>query len=368
MAGSAYVKFAPKLTKRELEVIEAILAGALRYKSIASALNISVNTVKTHLRKIYKIVGVNKIETLAYLFNGYTPNKTEITLKSPQKNTNSPQIGDRKQHIFAVTLYNILHSGSRKMQKFNTLRTRTVGAVFMVSVFALVIGFMAIRLISRSLQTNTEFGVTAITVPDGILLTFSNIPDDTTDLSITFVDINAKDKSETSVVLNYEAFDEVKKTRNLLCPFAANGREYLIRVYRLTGFEMAEKIVTGAIAGGGIYLTNTPLLHFENENNTFLLSEMPIFSEKVVFSQNGFLNYYTYVISDIGGYIGIGGDATNSLISSVSIQPNEDTARMFSDFLTGNLPLYGTAHCLLEYKNMEWIVQVARSEDVIVAF
>jgi len=36
MATEKYVKFIPYLTKRELEVIEAVLAGALRYKSIAS--------------------------------------------------------------------------------------------------------------------------------------------------------------------------------------------------------------------------------------------------------------------------------------------------------------------------------------------
>ena len=100
MAGSEYIKFIPKLTKRELEVIEAVLAGALKYKSIASSLNISVNTVKTHLRKIYLTVGVNNIEELAALFYGYSSNKTDITPKSPQ-------IGDRNQPFFCR--YIVLH-------------------------------------------------------------------------------------------------------------------------------------------------------------------------------------------------------------------------------------------------------------------
>jgi DNA-binding CsgD family transcriptional regulator len=70
MAVGEYVKFIPKLTKRELEVIETVLAGAFRYKSIASSLNISVNTVKTYLRKIYQTVGVNNIlyKTLLLFF------------------------------------------------------------------------------------------------------------------------------------------------------------------------------------------------------------------------------------------------------------------------------------------------------------
>jgi hypothetical protein len=216
--------------------------------------------------------------------------------------------------------------------------------------------------------TEKGFSVTASGTSDGILLHFDNIPEDTTDISLAFVDINAKDQPTTVVSLNYNALDEVKETGNLLCPFAENGREYFIRVYRFTGAEVAEKIVTGAIADGGIYLTNTSLLHFTNGNNTLALSEMPTFSEEVVFSQDGFFNYYTYVRKDDGGFIGIGGEATNGLISSASVRPTEDVAQMYSTLLTGNLPMYGTAHCLLEYGNMEWAVQVAQSEDAIVSF
>jgi hypothetical protein len=216
--------------------------------------------------------------------------------------------------------------------------------------------------------TEKSFSVTARGTPDGILLHFYQIPENTTDISVAFVDINAKDKPETIVVLNYNALNEVKKTGNLLCPFAEIGREYFIRVYRLTGTEASEKIVTGVIAGGGIYLTNAPSLHFINGNNTLALSEMPTFSEEVVFSQDDFFNYYTYARKDDGGVIGIDGEATNDLISSVSVRPNEDTAKMYSALLTGNVSMYGTAHCLLEYENMEWSIQVAQSENIIVSF
>ena len=116
MAGVKYVKFIPQLTKRELEVIEVVLAGASKYKSIASSLNISVNTVKTHLRKIYMTVGVNNTDDLVSLFHGYSSNKTDITPKSPQKNNESPQKGDRNQPFFAVILYN-MHSRGKKLNK-----------------------------------------------------------------------------------------------------------------------------------------------------------------------------------------------------------------------------------------------------------
>jgi DNA-binding CsgD family transcriptional regulator len=56
-----------------LELIEAVLAGNKRYKEIATALNIAVNTVKTHLKNIYRITGVSNIQALILLFSNYNP-------------------------------------------------------------------------------------------------------------------------------------------------------------------------------------------------------------------------------------------------------------------------------------------------------
>jgi DNA-binding CsgD family transcriptional regulator len=78
-----YNQFIGQLSKRELEVISAILAGSLRYKTLASSLNISVNTVKTHLKHIYQITGVNNIEDLSALFSGFSLAFPETTPKSP---------------------------------------------------------------------------------------------------------------------------------------------------------------------------------------------------------------------------------------------------------------------------------------------
>jgi len=69
-----YTPFAQLLSRRELEVIESILAGNVSYKELSNALNISVNTVKTHLKHIYQTTGVSNIAKLSSLFNGYTSN------------------------------------------------------------------------------------------------------------------------------------------------------------------------------------------------------------------------------------------------------------------------------------------------------
>jgi DNA-binding CsgD family transcriptional regulator len=67
-----YAPFIQLLSRRELEVIEAVLAGNVRYKQLAGTLNISVSTVKTHLMHIYQTTGVSSIAALSSLFHGYT--------------------------------------------------------------------------------------------------------------------------------------------------------------------------------------------------------------------------------------------------------------------------------------------------------
>jgi DNA-binding CsgD family transcriptional regulator len=77
-----YAPFIQNLSRRELEVIEAVLNGNVRHKQLSAALNISVSTVKTHLRHIYETTGVSNIATLSSLFHGYTSNQPIISPKS----------------------------------------------------------------------------------------------------------------------------------------------------------------------------------------------------------------------------------------------------------------------------------------------
>jgi DNA-binding CsgD family transcriptional regulator len=69
-----YAQFVPLLSKREIEVIEAVLSGCSSYKKIAASLNISVNTVKTHLQHIYQTTDISNIDELSSLFRGFSEN------------------------------------------------------------------------------------------------------------------------------------------------------------------------------------------------------------------------------------------------------------------------------------------------------
>ena len=60
-----------QISRREQEVVEAILAGNMRYKEIAGKLGISVSTVKTHLKHIYRVTKTSSIAGLSSYFRGH---------------------------------------------------------------------------------------------------------------------------------------------------------------------------------------------------------------------------------------------------------------------------------------------------------
>ena len=71
---AGYAQFIGRLSRRELEVIEAILAGNVGQKELSASLNISVNTVKKHLQHIYQTTGAANMTALTVLFSGYSQN------------------------------------------------------------------------------------------------------------------------------------------------------------------------------------------------------------------------------------------------------------------------------------------------------
>ena len=73
-AGAGYAQFIGQLSRRELEVIEAVLAGCVSQKELAESLNISINTVKKHLQHIYQTTGAVNMTALTVLFSGYSQN------------------------------------------------------------------------------------------------------------------------------------------------------------------------------------------------------------------------------------------------------------------------------------------------------
>jgi len=382
MAGSEYIKFIPKLTKRELEVIETVLSGALRYKSIASSLNISVNTVKTHLRKIYLTVGVNNIEALASLFHGYSSNITSLTPKSPQKNNESPQKGDKNQSFFAVIFHNIIFRRGKKMQNLKVLRKRTVVLISLVSVIALAIGFMAINTVSRNLQNNTDYGMTAETVPEGIRLVFSNvsnIPPEIDTLVISFDEwlgseepdlegsdahtfMNSVSNSRVSQTWWKEKFDitvleQVKQTGTVIFPFVQSGHKYTITaIFVNDKLPIPDNIVnfitTECVADGGIYLDNNIALNFNHDYTGVSLSGKPVFTNNVKYEKMQFS-----IVLHKGDYTEAIGTYTDDL--SWNFEPKFSEHLKEAGVSNGNYMAIVGANIHVIYNNISWLLDIA---------
>jgi hypothetical protein len=210
--------------------------------------------------------------------------------------------------------------------------------------------------------TESHMTVSAEGTLDGIVLHIENIPEDTSDIYIALVDIQAKNTLESYVMINYDALDELKTTGRFLCPFAEKGHEYFIRVYRLF-CDDAERFSTGAIAGGGIHLTNEPLLSFNDKNDRITLSEKPRFSEESLNSQKSVFDYSVFVKVD--GMLHGGGPRSEQFTCDIPYLFTE-TQEAFG--FSGELPVVASVHSVLNYENLEWGIGLAQTEDTIVTF
>ena len=57
-----------QLTARQTQIIESLVEG-LSYKMIGNKLNISIDTVRSHIKKIYKLMEVNSSLEVVRKFN-----------------------------------------------------------------------------------------------------------------------------------------------------------------------------------------------------------------------------------------------------------------------------------------------------------
>ena len=222
------------------------------------------------------------------------------------------------------------------------------------------------------------FSVTAKGTSEGISLYFDNIPEDTYSLLVSFLDITANEQAEEIFGANIYIFEDklslLKQSGNLLCPFARKGREYTVTVVVLTNsdfennFELRDyqSLSINVVAGGGIYLTNNPLLNFTDENKTVTLSEMPEFSEEVLYSPNGLFQFTNFVLLSDGNSCG-GGIAYWNELTYPAREVLCGTQEHFG--FTGEFPVNAAVSCCLIYGNFEWNVIVARAkEEAIMSF
>jgi len=237
-----------------------------------------------------------------------------------------------------------------------------------VIVSILVIGSVFFGCASNRSVTGSGMSVTATGTSEGISLEFNNIPENINAIMVKIFDITSdgqpvsdpEAEKNTLIYIHGERLAELKRSGNLLCPFARNGHEYTVTIWDYN--SNSEIILTNVVAGGGIYLTNNPTLNFTDNNRTVTLSEMPAFSEEVTLSPNGLLEFLNFVIIDDNLYGG-GKHGWDELIYPV----REVLSGAQEHFgFTGNFPVNATVRCLLVYDNYEWAVAVAKAEETAI--
>ena len=268
------------------------------------------------------------------------------------------------------------------MQKLKVLRKRTLVGISSVLVIALVIGFMAVRLVYGNRQTNINFWVNAETVPDGILLTFSNIPEDTVHINVSLRDVTRNDyrKAYFDSAIDLEGNDLVKlrEIKTLLCPFVKNGHEYTIVInYWHEGWDTEEykgdtQFIINSFAGGGISPMNNPLLCFNEENKILVLSEKPIFSEGVTYTQEYSKNTSLYFYFCVGVENNIVKKEDDRIYYGSIINHSDELICDVSDIYdkyNGNeqFIISGIMGCKINYKDLQWVVGIANTEEITVS-
>ena len=177
-------------------------------------------------------------------------------------------------------------------------------------VIALVIGFATVKLVSRNWQTNADFGFTAEPVPEGILLTFSNIPSDAVRLFVfvshweneeyeSFRNITTSVADIRDISFAVEGrhsikLDKVKETEKLIIPIVHIGQNYRISatVYNKQEHELLMSdlnyqkpgIEIEFIAYNGIYFNKENInLELNDTNSIVSLSSEPILSSNIIY-------------------------------------------------------------------------------------
>ena len=213
-------------------------------------------------------------------------------------------------------------------------------------------------------KNDTGMIVTAAGTSEGILLCINNIPKDINGLNVILWNITEVDYLEKRVYIKGEELAELRKTRELLCPFVENGHEYRIQIYTYSETDQfsANFYSVNAVALGGIYPVNNPQLIFNDEYKSITLSAEPIFSDAVVYAKDGlFLNYYLSVHNDNGEYMHSGGEEwMNQLVFDFPWKSN-DTKAYFR--IPGYTIIDATVRCVLKYGDMEWDVGIVKMTE-----
>jgi hypothetical protein len=207
-----------------------------------------------------------------------------------------------------------MHSGGKTMQNFKALRTRTWFAISLILGFALVtFGCDTSKLVLGELVTSksqqisdfSDFEISAKAVPEGILVTFFDIPSEIEKLIISVYDwgdnkdavMKIWDEGKPFAVMDSlsnirghnnceNVIERVRQNGTIIFPFVQPGRKYEITASFSDSNDVqqgwTEKMARAeCVADGGIYLDRDITININDARTSVALSSEPALTSGV---------------------------------------------------------------------------------------
>jgi hypothetical protein len=285
----------------------------------------------------------------------------------------------------------VVHFGGIFMLHFKSLRTISLILIIVFLTFSCITG--------KNQSKNTEFGITASAVTEGIQIDFHNFPSDTTHLFIyisTLLDLEGPANSYNSVsayaFITNGNIDEwhnsthnlelIKKTERIIFPIVRTGRNYYISARAYNEFEynsmrddsydnLPRFASTEVIADNGIYFNrNEVQLSLNNNNSVMSLISEPVFSSDIIFDEQKYSFGVTIVVNDdwtlgAGDHhydTGLSGDGlTWTFEPQMTTVIKEHHTNLIQEgiFYTA----WAEASVNIVYNDIKWTVEIAKSPE-----
>ena len=272
------------------------------------------------------------------------------------------------------------------MHRFRALRAVPLVLFFVLVVFGCATG--------RDHAADAGFGMTATAVPEGILLTFSNIPDDAVRL---FVNVSSWSDAEEAadrhdIISAYadivdESFfsarpsfqlERLRETGRVVFPIVQAGQRYRISAMVATrqDHELMMDDVSGQIwveaegvAEGGIYFNRADVaLALNDTNSAVTITSEPIFTSDVTFHAQKYSFGVTILVGEHSS-IGVGdhhipqGLSADGLTWTFEPQMTENLIKDASEWLESGVlyTAWVTAYVDIIYDDITWSVEIAKT-------
>lgn len=221
-----------------------------------------------------------------------------------------------------------------------------------------------------------EMNIKAETVPEGIRITFSDIPPETVRMFIHISDWGGKKEvtGSTDIVSRFadirgEDLERVKTSGEVICPFVKSGLPYEIAVCYAADNEpeSGEWAFAECTARSGTYFESGPELSLNENLTAVTLSAEPEFTSEVQYDSSKY-QYGITIKKDEYWSIGVGGTSAGEAMTW-QFQPlltDDVTAGGYLE--SGDYPAYAVAYCNAVYDDLTWAVEVAKSREFTVHF